>query len=59
LFLVEVSASDFETHALSSTLTEALWFRQEGHPELKCNSALIKSGSKIWWNKNGLKLKVY
>jgi len=32
---VEVSTSDFETH------TEALRFRQEGHPELKCYSALI------------------
>jgi len=31
---------DFETHAPGSTLTEALLFRQEGHPELKCYSAL-------------------
>jgi len=33
---IEVSVMDFETHVPGSTLTEALWFRQEGHPELKC-----------------------
>jgi len=43
-----VSASDFETHVPGSTLTEALRFRQEGHPELKCYRAPIKSSSKIW-----------
>jgi len=47
---VEVSASDVEIHAPGSTLTEALRFSQEGHPELKCYSALITSSSKIWWN---------
>jgi len=45
--ILEVRASDFETHAPGSTLTEALRFRQERHPELKCYSALIKSSSKI------------
>jgi len=40
--LDKVSASDFETHVLGSTLTEALWFSQEGHAELKCHSALNK-----------------
>jgi len=47
---VEVSASDFETHASNLTLTEAVWFHQEGHPELKCYSAPIKSCSKTWWS---------
>jgi len=32
---VDVSVTDFETHFPSSTLTEALLFSQEGHPELK------------------------
>jgi len=47
---VDVSASDFETHVPGLTLTEAMWFREKGHPELKCYSALIKSSSKIWWS---------
>jgi len=47
---LDVSASDFETHVPGSTLTEALRFRQEGHPELKCNMTPIKSSSKIWWS---------
>jgi len=47
---VEVSASDFETNALGLTLTETLRFHQEGHPELNCYSAPIKSSSKIWWS---------
>jgi len=47
---VEVGAKDFETHAPGSTLIEALRFRQKGHRELKCYSAPIKSGSKIWWS---------
>jgi len=47
---VDVGASDYETHALGSTLTEALRFRQEGHPKIKCYSAPIKSSSKIWWS---------
>jgi len=45
---IEVSASDIETHVPRLTLTEALQLRQEGHQELKCYSALIKSSSKIW-----------
>jgi len=40
---------DFENQ-VGPTLTEAQWFRQEGHPELKCYSAPIKSSSKIWWS---------
>jgi len=44
------SASDFETHAPGSNLTEVLRFGQEGHPELKCYSAPIKSSSKTWWS---------
>jgi len=45
---VKVNVSGFETHIPGSTLTEAQRFRQEGHSELKCYSALIKSSSKIW-----------
>jgi len=40
---VEVSVSDFETPVPGSTFTKALRFRQEGHPELKCYSAPVKS----------------
>jgi len=37
---VEVNVSDLRFTFSCSTLTEALRFRQEGHPELKCYSPL-------------------
>jgi len=40
----------FVTNVPGSTLTDTLQFRQEGHPELKCYSAPIKSSSKICWS---------
>jgi len=40
---VAVSISNFESHVPDSTLIESLRFRQEGHSELKCYNALIKS----------------
>jgi len=46
--LLHIGKGNLTKQNTREKITKALRFRQEGHPELKCYSAPIKSTSKIW-----------